>query len=110
MPRPLKKSQDLKHPINVYFNALERAHIQARAEDLKCALSSFIRQSALNKQIKQAPQKITLDALEELARIGNNLNQLAKAVNSGKVAGLNFQTLEELREELKKIRLGMLDE
>lgn len=109
MARPLKTRQEIKRPINVYLNALQRAQLQAKADEARESLSSLVRSIALNKQIKPAPQPITVLALDELNRIGNNLNQLAKHLNSGRFPALEIEaTVKELRREINRVKLAIL--
>lgn len=58
----------------------------------------YLRDCALNKKITVINGADTI--AEELRRIGNNVNQIARAVNDGYVSAVN---LTETREELKAI-------
>ena len=55
--------------------------------------SNFARAKILNQKIKS---KITNDLIYEVSKIGNNLNQISKYVNTEKA--LDFQVLEKLIE------------
>ncbi len=59
----------------------EREQIRANAKLAGLTVSEYLRQAALGAEIHARPQGITLDALYELRRIGNNLNQLTRASN-----------------------------
>jgi beta-lactamase class D len=64
--------------------------------------SDFARSKILNQKIKS---KLTNNLIYEIAKIGNNLNQIAKYVNTKKA--LDFQILEKLvhiEKKLEKIR------
>lgn len=61
-------------------------------------VSRYLRDSALEKQITVINGAD--DVAEELRRIGNNVNQIARAVNSGYIIEAN---LTETREELRAI-------
>ena len=61
-------------------------------------LSRYLRDCALDKRITVINGADTI--AEELRRIGNNINQISRAVNSGYVSAVN---LTETREELKAI-------
>ena len=81
------------------------------------SVARFLRESALsavNKQETQVPQftKLDRDFLLELSRIGNNINQIAKAINTDIAADRPIdaarllhlligvdQTLKELRDD-----------
>ena len=59
----------------------ERSRIEHKALSSYRTLSRYLRDCSLGKEIKTVPG---VDAMvSELRRIGNNLNQLARAVNSG---------------------------
>ena len=61
-------------------------------------VSMYLRDCALKKDIKII---VGADSIaEELRRIGNNINQIAKGVNAGYITAVN---LTETREELKEI-------
>ena len=77
----------------------ERIKIEHKALSSYRTLSRYLRDCALGKAIKIVPG---IDALvSELRRIGNNLNQLARAVNSG-YAG-SVVNLTETQEGVKGI-------
>ena len=61
-------------------------------------VSQYLRDCALEKEITVING--AENVAEELRRIGNNVNQIARAVNSGYVTEVN---LTETREELKAI-------
>ena len=61
-------------------------------------VSQYLRDCALEKQITVINGADNV--AEELMRIGNNVNQIARAVNSGFINQVN---LTETREELKAI-------
>ena len=61
-------------------------------------LSMYLRDCALDKKIIVINGADTI--AEELRRIGNNVNQIARAVNGGYVSAVN---LTETRKELKTI-------
>lgn len=61
-------------------------------------LSKYLRDCALDKKIIVINGADTI--AEELRRIGNNINQIARAVNGGYISAVD---LTETREELKAI-------
>ena len=63
---------------------------------------NFIRQAAIGTIPKQIPA-INIEARMELAAIGNNINQLTKAANSG----LDID-IYEIQEVIKKLKLTLL--
>jgi hypothetical protein len=76
----------------------EKEKIEKNIEKSRLKKSDYLRKCTLGKDI------IVVDGLKELAlavgRIGNNINQIAKAVHSGRVADTG--ELEKLEIEYKK--------
>ena len=69
----------------------EREKIKARAVQHGLKLSDYVLRSALGKKI------VVVNGLDEAIRqikaIGNNINQLARAVNEGRLSAVNFETV-----------------
>ena len=63
---------------------------------------NFIRQAAIGTIPKQIPA-INIEARMELAKIGGNLNQIARAANSG----LDIE-ISEIQKEISKLRLSLI--
>lgn len=76
----------------------EKKIIEYKALSSYRLLSMYLRDCALDKQI------IIINGADniadELRRIGNNINQIARAVNGGYISAVN---LTEAKEELKAI-------
>ena len=73
--------------------------IKKKVEKSKLTQNEYLLKSALNKEI------IVVEGLRdltvELKRIGNNLNQLTRSVNEGKI---NYsKELSEVNEEMKEV-------
>ena len=75
----------------------ERDLIEQKALGSYRTVSRYLRDCALGKEIVVVPG---IDAAaEELRRIGNNLNQIARAVNSGQVRAVDLtKTAEGVKE------------
>lgn len=69
--------------IKLRATAAERARWQALAASRGVSLSELIRASlgGLRLRTRREPPPVAPELLRELARIGNNLNQLARAAN-----------------------------
>lgn len=69
--------------IKLRATAAERARWQALAASRGVSLSELIRASlgGLRLRARREPPPVAPELLRELARIGNNLNQLARAAN-----------------------------
>ena len=77
--------------ITVRCTVNERDKIKARAYSHSLSLSDFVLWSALGKKI------VVVNGLDEVIRqmkaIGNNINQLARAVNEGRIKAVNFDAV-----------------
>lgn len=71
-----------RHIFQPGFNDHEARQLIARAEQAGLDTVELIRRTALNSQINTIPT-CNREAMVELTRIGNNLNQVARALNSG---------------------------
>jgi hypothetical protein len=92
----LKMNKDLYFSFRV--SEEEKIKIDKKIEKSKLKKSDFLRKMVLGKEI------IVVDGLKELAmelnRIGNNINQISKAVNQGKVNDTG--ELSKLKESYEK--------
>lgn len=55
-----------------------------RAKECGKGASTYMREVALGSVPRARPRRIELQAIHQLARIGNNLNQLARAANTSR--------------------------
>ena len=69
----------------------ERDKIRGRADSHSLSLSDFVLRSALGKKI------VVINGFDDVIRqmkaIGNNINQLARAVNDGRIKAVNFDAV-----------------
>lgn len=107
MARP-KKAEHEKRTTRlpaIRVTEAERIDLETKAEAAGLELSAFVRARLLSAQI--APRATPLEAslLTELNRVGNNVNQIARALNRGRdedphhishVMGLLSTTLEQI--------------
>lgn len=77
----------------------ENVKVRERAHACGMTLARFIRETALGAVPKARPRLAEMEAIRELARIGNNLNQLAH------IANLNdeIEREEDLRAVLEEV-------
>ena len=86
----------------------EWEHIQKRMQDTQESFSSYALSCMLNTKRKKIESAINRDLVIELARWGNNLNQVSKHLNTKK-GGLDRVGLEMLRrieEHLHALRVA----
>lgn len=97
----LKRSYQFK----VGFTQSEYKKLAAQAEQAGIAESELIRKFALSKEVK-TPSQINKFAYAELAKLANNLNQLARVANhTGIIESHNlimrtFESVQSLRQQL----------
>ena len=81
----------------------ERAKIEHKALSSYRTVSTYLRDCALEKSIVVMPDVNNL--ITELRRLGNNLNQIARAVNSGYISDSStlVTELSEIQKGVKQI-------
>ena len=76
----------------------EKDRIMKKVESSDLSISEYLRRCALDKKIVAV--KGLDDVARELRAIGNNLNQITRAVNSGYIQAVNLQETEEVLGQL----------
>lgn len=106
MPRPTTKSKRDRQ-LNIALHANEIAQLQARADARGMRLVDFARVSLLTMRVASMgvvlPSRLERLNLEQLKRIGNNLNQIARQMNAlGQVVPAELvETLSAVRHLLR---------
>lgn len=76
----------------------EKSIIMKKVEASDLSISEYLRRCALDKPV------IVMEGVDQIAyelrAIGNNLNQITRAVNSGYVQAVNLQETEEVLGQL----------
>ena len=76
----------------------EESIIMKKVDASDLSISEYLRRCALGKQV------VAVNGLDDVARelraIGNNLNQITRAVNSGYIQAVNLQETEEVLGQL----------
>ena len=94
----IEKKQNKNKHFNFRVNEKEYNKIKSKIEKSNLNTSEYLLRTAMKKEI------IVIDGLEEiiiqLRKIGNNINQLAKLSNQGRLINVN---LEDVKEEMKNI-------
>lgn len=88
--------------ISLRLNEVEKAQLFEKAQDAQMSISTFLKKSALNTIIVK-PNRNYMNLVIAINRMGNNLNQIAKKVNSNE-----YIDKMPILEHLEIIRL-MLD-
>ena len=106
MARPKKDPQERRDaPYPIRFTLPERAAIERHAQALGLITAEFVRRRALGYRLP--PPTSDQAAMESLAAalipIGNNLNQLARAANAGRLLP---HSVEELTDRITALLDG----
>ena len=90
--------------LSLRFSETEKTVIKFKAEQAGTTPSNYIRQATLQGHIKPRLTKEEMKLFQEIAAVGNNLNQLAKAAHQQNfpfiVPGI-VETLNKIRKALK---------
>ena len=104
--RPLVKAADT--PSGVVYARLrlspkEKDELERRANEANVSINELLRRSTLGGEPLQSD--VEKGAIRELSAIGNNLNQLTKAVHEGKLGGVEGleETLKAIREKISEL-------
>lgn len=96
-PAPIPVGDKRYNRLNVFFSDAEYAELLSRVK-IKSRLSSYVRRQAIAGQTEltvEVPQ-INIKAYAELARVANNLNQIARKLNAADIIDIS-QLLVELQ-------------
>ena len=73
--------------VRVRYTQEQRDTHQKKADSAGISLSEYLRQAGDNAEVYIKDNKVSLMAVSELNRFGNNLNQMAKAANKANLSG-----------------------
>ena len=107
MARPRKPEAELRsRTIGVRVNTAEAAEIAERAGAARMTMGGYLRRRALGQPVREAVvHRLGTQERVELHRLGVNLNQIARALNSGAPAPSG--TLEAV-ERVGELAAGLL--
>jgi len=108
MAQPLLKKEHLRKRFDLYLNTSELSLIAVKAKSAHLPISGFIRRAALGQKIQVPPTAISIRGWSAMARVGNNLNQLAHAVASGRAQGINPEIIHNVAEQVRLLRLEII--
>ena len=110
----MSKSQTRQRKYGVYVACTEeeRDAINKKAAEAGLSAAGFLRACALNKVTARTKRRPPVDreilekAIAELRRVGNNINQIARAANMNEPteAGLLAAALDDYAETLQQLR------
>ncbi len=95
--------------VPIRFTPEERKEIGMSARAFHLSLSEYVRRAVLKRRLPPLPApEINRSAYQELARVGNNLNQLTKAIHSGQASCVGVGLLEEISAAVQNLALNVL--
>lgn len=113
MGRPKTEEKRTKF-VKVYLSEKELKKLNLRAQKANHdSLSVFVRKIALNREFKPFYSTEELKHTANLRQIGNNLNQIARALNQKGLVNPNYEIISDIEEqvnEIKKILISGKDE
>ena len=88
MARPRLDEQERRaRTVGVRVTAAEAAELRERAQAARLSMGAYLRRRALGQRVRMAAElRLGAAELRELNRIGVNLNQMARALNSRAVS------------------------
>jgi len=96
-PTPEEVAPIKEERIEFRVAATDKRTIEAKAKRAGLSVADYMRRAALGKTIVE---RVPLDLRRQIGAAGNNLNQLARLANSGKLPGAGIEALNELIERL----------
>lgn len=93
-----------KAVVPIRYTTEERERLYGAARSVGLSLSEYVRRAALKRPLpKASAPEVNRDTYRELCRIGNNLNQLMRAIHEGRASGVDLAQLTELKTLVKDV-------
>ena len=101
--RSLAEHERRRHQVNISLRDDELAELRRRADRARMAVTDYVRRRALSDRLRVVPpRRLGVEEFREVARIGSNLNQIARVLNSGRGEALGWQEFREI-ERLREL-------
>ena len=95
--------------VGVRVSARELDAITSRAVAAGVTPCQWLREAALSRRLPSPPvPEVNRQEYSALARLGSNLNQLARAVNEGRPVTVPSALLQRLTGEVARLRLALI--
>ena len=100
MARPRLDDEERRaRTVGVRVTAAEAAELRERAQAARLSMGAYLRRRALGQRVRSAVERrLGAAEMRELNRIGVNLNQMARSLNSGAVS-----SPAETQEEVERV-------
>ena len=110
MARPrLGESERRRRTVGVRVTEVEAEELRERAQAARLSVGAYLRRRGLGQRVRLAAElRLGAAELRELNRIGVNLNQMARALNSGAVSSPaeTQEAVERVGELVAKLLAG----
>ena len=108
MARPTKHQHEKRtERFNLRLTVAEIEHLREQAQAAGLAPHDYARRRVLGFRVAPAPGQADASLITEINRIGVNVNQLARAVNTGRTFKGDWQAISaELQRVLAKVAAG----
>lgn len=101
----MEKKENRTRNRRIYVRVSENEYKTILRRSIKFQnLNSYMVQMALKGKIVERPATISLDQYLELNRIGNNINQIAKRINSSEANIFHKGTKKELEQMIDELK------
>ena len=83
--RALPDAERRRHQVNISLRDDELAELRHRAETARMAVTDYVRRRALSDRLRVVPpRRLGAEEFREVARLSANVNQIARALNTGR--------------------------
>ena len=83
--RKLSDRERRRHQVNISLRDDERAELLRRADLARMPVHDYVRRRALSDRLRVVPpRRLGVEEFREVARLSSNVNQIARALNSGR--------------------------
>ena len=109
MARPrLGEEERRTRTVGVRVTEAEAEELQERAQGARLSIGAYLRRRGLGQRVRMATdRRLGAAELRELNRIGVNLNQMARAMNSGAASPAGTrETVEQVSELVARLLAG----
>lgn len=105
------KCEEMQEQLHIRLSKEDAAGIRARADKAGLTISEYVRKACLNKQIKEvSPELLSVlkDCSASMGRLGANMNQIARHLNSGGFPQDIYPWFEDCRKDMDDFRMRFM--
>ncbi len=91
--------------ISVRLNEQEHTHLKRLSETTGLKMEPLVRQLILGRELKPRPPENLAALLRQMSAMGNNINQIAKVINSiHTVQKDDIEQIQEMQSDIQKMQ------